>query len=94
CGAIDMDSWPPATMIKDGLTDAFHGYHMGINAENVARQWQLSRDDQDKFAVSSQNKAEAAQKAGWSVNDLDLVEANEAFAAQACAVTKDIGWDP
>ncbi|TBB24843.1 acetyl-CoA C-acetyltransferase [Rhizobium ruizarguesonis] len=193
------------TMIKDGLTDAFHGYHMGITAENVARQWQLSRDDQDKFAVSSQNKAEAAQKAGrfvdeiipyviktrkgdvtvdadeyirhgatleamgklrpafdkdgtvtaanasglndgaavavlmseaeavrrgiqplarivswatagvdpqimgtgpipasrkalekagWSVNDLDLVEANEAFAAQACAVTKDLGWDP
>ena len=193
------------TMIKDGLTDAFHGYHMGITAENVARQWQLSRDDQDQFAVSSQNKAEAAQKAGrftdeiipyviktrkgdvtvdadeyirhgatieamgklrpafdkdgtvtaanasglndgaavavlmseaeavrrgiqplarivswatagvdpqimgtgpipasrkalekagWSVNDLDLVEANEAFAAQACAVTKDLGWDP
>lgn len=192
-------------MIKDGLTDAFHGYHMGITAENVARQWQLSRDDQDQFAVSSQNKAEAAQKAGrftdeiipyviktrkgdvtvdadeyirhgatieamgklrpafdkdgtvtaanasglndgaavavlmseaeavrrgiqplarivswatagvdpqimgtgpipasrkalekagWSVNDLDLVEANEAFAAQACAVTKDLGWDP
>ncbi len=51
------------TMIKDGLTDAFHGYHMGITAENVARQWQLSRDDQDQFAVSSQNKAEAAQKA-------------------------------
>ncbi|UWM75213.1 acetyl-CoA C-acetyltransferase [Rhizobium sp. WSM4643] len=193
------------TMIKDGLTDAFHGYHMGITAENVARQWQLSRDDQDQFAVSSQNKAEAAQKAGrfvdeiipyvittrkgdvtvdadeyirhgatleamgklrpafdkdgtvtaanasglndgaaaavlmseaeavrrgiqplarivswatagvdpqimgtgpipasrkalekagWSVKDLDLVEANEAFAAQACAVTKDLGWDP
>ncbi|OWO96525.1 acetyl-CoA acetyltransferase [Rhizobium esperanzae] len=193
------------TMIKDGLTDAFHGYHMGITAENVARQWQLSRDDQDQFAVASQNKAEAAQKAGrftdeiipyiiqtrkgdvtvdsdeyirhgatleamgklrpafdkdgtvtaanasglndgaaaavlmseaeaarrgiqplarivswatagvdpsimgtgpipasrkalekagWSVNDLDLVEANEAFAAQACAVSKDLGWDP
>ncbi|PDT30577.1 acetyl-CoA C-acyltransferase [Rhizobium sp. L9] len=193
------------TMIKDGLTDAFHGYHMGITAENIARQWQLSRDDQDQFAVASQNKAEAAQKAGrftdeiipyviqtrkgdvtvdsdeyirhgatleamgklrpafdkegtvtaanasglndgaaaavlmseaeaarrgiqplarivswatagvdpsimgtgpipasrkalekagWSVNDLDLVEANEAFAAQACAVSKDLGWDP
>ncbi|ARO32188.1 acetyl-CoA acetyltransferase 1 [Rhizobium sp. NXC14] len=193
------------TMIKDGLTDAFHGYHMGITAENIARQWQLSRADQDQFAVASQNKAEAAQKAGrftdeiipyviqtrkgdvtidsdeyirhgatleamgklrpafdkegtvtaanasglndgaaaavlmseaeaarrgiqplarivswatagvdpsimgtgpipasrkalekagWSVNDLDLVEANEAFAAQACAVTKDLGWDP
>lgn len=193
------------TMIKDGLTDAFYGYHMGTTAENIARQWQLSRDDQDQFAVASQNKAEAAQKAGrfadeiipfiikgrkgdvtvdadeyiragatldgmaklrpafdkegtvtagnasglndgaaaavlmseaeasrrgitplvrivswatagvdpqimgtgpipasrralekagWSVNDLDLVEANEAFAAQACAVNKDMGWDP
>ena len=192
------------TMIKDGLTDAFYGYHMGITAENIARQWQLSRDEQDQFAVSSQNKAEAAQKAGrfqdeivpftiqtrkgdiivdadeyirhgatmeamaklrpafdkegtvtagnasglndgaaaavlmteaeasrrgiqplarivsWatagvdpqimgtgpipasrkaleraglSVNDLDLVEANEAFAAQACAVNKELGWD-
>ena len=192
------------TMIKDGLTDAFYGYHMGITAENIARQWQLSRDDQAQFAVSSQNKAEAAQlagrfkdeivpfivkgrkgdvsvdadeyirhgatldgmtklrpafdkegtvtagnasglndgaaaavlmteaeasrrgiqplarivswatagvdpqimgtgpipasrkaleKAGWSVGDLDLVEANEAFAAQACAVNKDLGWD-
>jgi acetyl-CoA C-acetyltransferase len=193
------------TMIKDGLTDAFHGYHMGITAENVARQWQLTRDEQDAFAVASQNKAEAAQaagrfkdeiipvtikgrkgdtivdsdeyiragatldqmtklrpafdkegtvtagnasglndgaagvllmteanagkrgikplarivswatagvdpkimgtgpipasrkalaKAGWSIGDLDLVEANEAFAAQACAVNKDLGWDP
>jgi acetyl-CoA C-acetyltransferase len=193
------------TMIKDGLTDAFYGYHMGITAENVARQWQLSRDDQDRFAVASQNKAEAAQTAGrfkdeivpfviagrkgdvtvdsdeyirhgatieamtklrpafdkdgtvtaanasgindgaaaallmteaeasrrgiqplarivswatagvdpqimgtgpipasrkalekadWSAADLDLVEANEAFAAQACAVNKDLGWDP
>ena len=193
------------TMIKDGLTDAFYGYHMGITAENVAKQWQLSRDDQDAFAVSSQNKAEAAQKegrfkdeivpfiikgrkgdvtvdadeyirhgatmdamaklrpafdkdgtvtaanasglndgaaatvlmseeeasrrgiapmarivswatagvdpkimgtgpipasrkalekAGWKIGDLDLVEANEAFAAQACAVNKDLCWDP
>ena len=52
------------TMIRDGLTDAFYGYHMGNTAENVARQWQLTRDDQDAFAVASQNKAEAAQKAG------------------------------
>ena len=52
------------TMLKDALTDAFYGYHMGNTAENVARQWQLSRDDQDSFAVASQNKAEAAQKAG------------------------------
>jgi acetyl-CoA C-acetyltransferase len=51
-------------MLKDGLMDAFNGYHMGTTAENVARQWQLSRDEQDAFAVASQNKAEAAQKAG------------------------------
>src|ERR1044071_18212 len=52
------------TMIKDGLWDAFNGYHMGNTAENVARQWQITRDTQDNFAVGSQNKAEAAQKAG------------------------------
>ncbi|WP_421880350.1 acetyl-CoA C-acetyltransferase [Pacificispira sp.] len=193
------------TMIKDGLWCAFNGYHMGNTAENVARQWQLTREEQDEFAVASQNKAEAAQKAGkfkdeiapvtiktrkgevtvsddeypkhgttidnlaklrpafdkegtvtagnasgindgastvvlmtadeaskrgitplarivswatagvdpaimgtgpipasrkalekagWSVDDLDLIEANEAFAAQALAVNKDMGWDP
>jgi len=192
------------TMIKDGLWDAFNGYHMGATAENVARQWQITRQQQDEFAVGSQNKAEAAQKAGrfkdeiapvtvksrkgdvvvdadeypkhgttldsvgklrpafakdgtvtaanasgindgaaavvlmkasaaarenrkvlarivswahagvdpaimgtgpipasraallkagWKIDDLDLVEANEAFAAQACAVNKDLGWD-
>ncbi len=193
------------TMIKDGLWDAFNGYHMGTTAENVAKQYQITRDEQDAFAVASQNKAEAAQKAGkfkdeiaavtvkgrkgdtiveddeyikhgvtidgvaklkpafdrnegtvtagnasgindgaavvllmsaaeankrgitplarivsyatagvepavmgtgpipasklalekagWSKDDLDLVEANEAFAAQACAVNKDLGWD-
>src|SRR6202451_3078566 len=52
------------TMIKDGLWDAFNGYHMGNTAENVARQWQITRAQQDEFAVKSQNKAEAAQKAG------------------------------
>src|SRR5712671_2869237 len=52
------------TMIKDGLWDAFHGYHMGTTAENVAKQWQITRKQQDEFAVASQNKAEAAQKAG------------------------------
>ena len=52
------------TMIKDGLWDAFHGYHMGQTAENIAARWQISRDEQDKFALGSQNKAEAAQKAG------------------------------
>lgn len=193
------------TMLRDGLFDAFHGYHMGITAENVAAKWQISRDEQDRFAVASQNKAEAAQKAGrfkdeivpvtiasrkgdivvdqdeyiragttldalaklrpafnkdgtvtagnasgindgaaavvlmsadeanrrgitplarivswatagvdpaimgsgpipasrlalekagWKVKDLDLVEANEAFAAQALAVNKDMGWNP
>ncbi len=193
------------TMIKDGLWDAFNGYHMGTTAENVARQFQITREEQDKFAVASQNKAEAArkagkfadeivpvtvktrkaeiivdqdeyikegvtmdsvgklrpafdpkegtvtaanasgindgaavvllmtaaeakkrgleplarivswahagvdpaimgtgpipasrkalEKAGWAIGDLDLIEANEAFAAQACAVNKDLGWD-
>ena len=194
------------TMIRDGLWDAFNGYHMGQTAENVANQWGITRDMQDEFAVASQNKAEAAQKAGkfideivpfivknrkgditvdadeyirhgatmaamqklrpafvrdggsvtaanasglndgaagallmsadeaekrgieplariasyatagldpsimgvgpiyasrkaldkagWKAEDLDLAEANEAFAAQACAVNKDMGWDP
>ena len=193
------------TMIKDGLWDAFNGYHMGTTAENVARQWQITRAQQDEFAVGSQNKAEAAQKAGrftdeiapvtiatrkgdiivsadeyprhgatldamtklrpafakdgsvtagnasgindgaaavvlmtaseaakrgktplariaawaqagvdpaimgsgpipasraalkkagWTIENLDLIEANEAFAAQACAVSKDLGFDP
>jgi len=193
------------TMIKDGLWDAFNDYHMGNTAENVAREWQITREQQDEFAVASQNKAEAAQKAGrfddeiapftvktrkgevvvdkdeyirhgatldamaklrpafakdgsvtaanasglndgaavtvlmsaaeaekrgitplgriaayatagldpkimgvgpiyasrkalakagWKVEDLDLIEANEAFAAQALAVNKDMGWDP
>ncbi|KJC51747.1 acetyl-CoA acetyltransferase [Bradyrhizobium sp. LTSP885] len=193
------------TMIRDGLWDAFNGYHMGNTAENVAKQYQITRSQQDEFAVASQNKAEAAQKAGrfkdeivpvtlksrkgdivvdtdeyprhgatveamgklraafekdgtvtagnasgindgaaavvlmtakeaarqgkkvlarivswgqagvdpkimgtgpipasrtalkkagWNIADLDLIEANEAFAAQACAVNKDLGWDP
>ena len=194
------------SMIRDGLWDAFNDYHMGQTAENVAEKWQISREEQDEFALESQHKAEAAQKAGkffeeiiafsiksrkgdtiveadeylrhnatieamqkmrpaflrvggsvtaanasglndgaaavllmtaasaekrgieplariasyatagldpsimgagpiyaskkaldkagWSVSDLDLVEANEAFAAQACAVNKDMGWDP
>ena len=52
------------SMIKDGLWEAFNGYHMGTTAENVARQWQITREEQDKFATHSQNKAEAAKKAG------------------------------
>jgi acetyl-CoA C-acetyltransferase len=59
-GALDFVD----TMIKDGLWDAFNGYHMGNTAENVARQFQITRQQQDEFAVGSQNKAEAAQKAG------------------------------
>jgi acetyl-CoA C-acetyltransferase len=58
------------TMIKDGLWDAFHGYHMGQTAENIAARWQITRDDQDKFAVASQNKAEAAQKAGKFTDEI------------------------
>ena len=204
-GGVKMGNFEMVdTMIKDGLWDAFNGYHMGNTAENVARQWQITREQQDQFAVASQNKAEAAQKAGkfkdeitgvtvksrkgdtvvdtdeypkagvtmdsvaklrpafakdgsvtaayasgindgaaavvlmkaseaakgnhkvlariaswahagvdpaimgtgpipasraalkkagWNIADLDLIEANEAFAAQAGAVNKDLGWD-
>src|SRR5438874_5260882 len=59
-GSLDLVD----TMISDGLTDAFHGIHMGITAENVAREYQITREEQDRFAVASQNKAEAARKAG------------------------------
>jgi acetyl-CoA C-acetyltransferase len=205
-GGVKMgDAQMLDTMLKDGLIDAFHGYHMGTTAENVAQKWQITREQQDAFAAGSQQKAEAAQKAGkfkdeivpvtiagrkgdtvvdtdeypkhgttaetlaklrpafdkngtvtagnasgindgaaavvlmsaeqaakrglaplarivswatagvdpavmgsgpipasraalqkagWAIGDLDLVEANEAFAAQACAVNKDLGWDP
>ena len=58
------------SMIRDGLWDAFNGYHMGQTAENVADQWQISRDMQDEFAVASQNKAEAAQKAGRFADEI------------------------
>ena len=58
------------TMIKDGLWDAFHGYHMGQTAENIASRWQITRGDQDSFAVASQNKAEAAQKAGKFADEI------------------------
>ena len=58
------------TMIKDGLWDAFHGYHMGTTAENVARQWQITREQQDRLAVGSQNKAEAARKAGRFADEI------------------------
>ena len=58
------------SMLKDALTDAFHGYHMGVTAENIARHWQISREEQDIFAVASQNKAEAAQKAGRFADEI------------------------
>jgi acetyl-CoA C-acetyltransferase len=58
------------TMLKDGLWDAFHGYHMGQTAENIAARWQITREDQDRFAVASQNKAEAAQKSGRFVDEI------------------------
>ena len=61
------------TMIKDGLWDAFHGYHMGQTAENIAARWQITREDQDSFAVSSQNRAEAAQKAGRFADEIAAV---------------------
>jgi acetyl-CoA C-acetyltransferase len=58
------------TMIKDGLWDAFHGYHMGQTAENIAARWQITRDDQDRFAVTSQNRAEAAQTSGRFTDEI------------------------
>jgi len=65
-GAIELTD----TMLKDGLIDAFHGYHMGQTAENIADRWQITRQAQDQFAVASQNKAEAAQKAGRFVSEI------------------------
>jgi acetyl-CoA C-acetyltransferase len=65
------------TMIKDGLTDAFHNIHMGITAENVAREFQITREDQDRFAVASQNKAEAARKAGRFKDEIVPVTVTE-----------------
>ena len=61
------------TMLKDGLMDAFNGYHMGTTAENVAQRWQLTREEQDQFATASQNKAEAAQKAGRFKDEIAAV---------------------
>src|SRR3546814_16572372 len=58
------------SMIKDGLWDAFNGYHMGNTAENVAKQWQITREEQDAFAAASQNKAEAAQQGGRSTDEI------------------------
>ena len=66
------------TMLKDGLIDAFHGYHMGNTAENVAAKWQISREEQDRFATASQNKAEAAQKAGRFKDEIVAVHGPDA----------------
>lgn len=65
------------TMIKDGLWDAFNGYHMGQTAENVAEKWQISREQQDAFALASQQKAEAAQKAGRFKEEITPVTVKE-----------------
>lgn len=121
------------SMIVDGLWDVYNQYRMGITAENVARQYGITRDMQDALALASQQKAAAAQdagkfkdeivpvslaqkkgdtlifendeflnrktsadalaRAGWKAADLDLLEINEAFAAQACAVNQAMGWD-
>ena len=145
-GARMGDSQVVDTMLRDGLTDAFESFHMGITAENVAEQYGITREDQDNFAVQSQKRAVAAindgaaavvvmsadkakelgvpilatiksyasagldpkvmgcgpiyasrkalEKGGFTVEDLDLVESNEAFAAQACAVGKELNLDP
>src|SRR5215467_12812292 len=72
-GALDLVD----TMLKDGLWDAFNGYHMGMTAENVAREWQITREEQDRFAVASQNKAEAARKAGRFKDEITPVTVKE-----------------
>ncbi len=72
-GALDLQD----TMLKDGLWDAFNGYHMGVTAENVAREWQITREEQDRFAVASQNKAEAARKAGKFKDEIVAVTVKE-----------------
>ena len=75
------------TMIKDGLIDAFHGYHMGNTAENIAAKWQISREEQDRFAVASQNKAEAAQKAGRFKDEIVAVHGRRAARATSSSPT-------
>ena len=74
------------TMIKDGLTDAFHGIHMGITAENVAREYQITREQQDRFAVGSQNKAEAARKAGRFKDEIVARHRDRAQRRQASSI--------
>jgi acetyl-CoA acetyltransferase family protein len=82
------------TMIRDGLWDAFNGYHMGQTAENVAEQWQISRDMQDEFAVGSQNKAEAAQKAGKFADEITAVTIKTARATSSSTATSTSATAP
>merc|ERR1719378_1489359 len=65
------------TMVKDGLTDSFNDYHMGITAENVAKKWEISREDQDRFAVECQQKIGVAQKEGWFDAEITPVEVKD-----------------
>ena len=95
-GAFEMID----TMIKDGLWDAFNGYHMGNTAENVAKQWQITRQKQDEFAVASQNKAEAARKAGKFKDEIvpvtiksrkgDIVVANDEYPKAGVTLEVDL----
>jgi acetyl-CoA C-acetyltransferase len=92
------------TMIKDGLWDAFHGYHMGQTAENIAARWQITREDQDRFAVASQNKAEAAQKAGRFKDEIapvtikarkgDVIVADDEYIRQGVTLESVSGLRP
>jgi acetyl-CoA C-acetyltransferase len=82
------------TMIRDGLWDAFNGYHMGQTAENVAEQWQISRDMQDEFAVASQNKAEAAQKAGKFADEITPSRSRPARATSWSTATNTSATAP
>ena len=84
-GGVKMGNFEMVdTMIKDGLWDAFNGYHMGNTAENVARQWQITRQQQDEFAVGSQNKAEAAQKAGKFKDEISAGDRQEPQGRHRC----------
>ncbi len=82
------------TMLKDGLMDAFHGYHMGNTAENVAAKWQITREDQDRFAAASQNKAEAAQKEGRFKSEIVPVTSRVARATRWSTRTSTSGRAP
>ena len=92
------------TMIRDGLWDAFNGYHMGTTAENVAKEWQITREEQDRFAVASQNKAEAARKAGKFKDEIvpvtvkgrkgDVVVENDEYIRDGATYRGDGGLRP